>query len=163
MPRPLVPRSSTRSLAIAWLLAPMLAGAHGARVGDLVIDHPYAIPTPDGARTGAAYFRTLKNTGRAPDRLLGARTPAAAAVEIHRSTMDGTVMRMRAIDALELPAGAELKPRHGGDTHLILVDLKAPLRNGERFPLVLRFERAGEREVTVWVQQPREDTGEHKH
>ena len=65
--------------------------------------------------------------------------------------------------ALELPAGAELKPRHGGDTHLILVDLKAPLRNGERFPLVLRFERAGEREVTVWVQQPREDTGEHKH
>lgn len=147
--------SQRRRAVAALLLAPTLIWAHGERIGDIVIDHPYALPTPESARTGAVYFRTLTNTGRTDDRLLGARTPAAGSVEIQRSTLDGSVMRLRAVDGLGLPAGAELKPRHGGDTHLMLIDLKRPLRNGDRFALVLRFERAGEREVTVWVQQPR--------
>jgi copper(I)-binding protein len=157
---------AARTLAAATLAcAGISALAHDFKAGALVIDHPYATPTPPSARTGAVYFRTLKNTGREADRLLGARTPAAASVEIHRSTMDGDVMRMRQIDALALPAGAEIKVRHGGELHLMLVDLKAPLKEGERFPIWLRFERAGEREVMVWVQQPR-DSGAapaHKH
>jgi periplasmic copper chaperone A len=139
------------------------AFAHDFQAGELSIDHPYALPTPDGARTGAVYFRTVRNKGQQADRLLGARTPAAAAVEIHRSAMEGDVMRMRPIDALPLPAGMELKPRHGGDIHLMLIDLKAPLKEGARFPLVLRFEHAGEREVMVWVQQPRAAAPAHRH
>lgn len=149
------------------LLAPALLRAHDFKAGALVIDHPYAIPTPPGARTGAVYLRTLKNTGREADRLLSARTPVAAAVEIHRSAMDGDVLHMRQIDALELPAGAEIKVRHGGELQLMLIDLKAPLKDGERFPLWLLFERAGEREVMVWVQRPREGAAapreRHKH
>jgi len=160
---PAQPSPQRRWFTAGLLLAPALVWAHDFKAGALVIDHPYATPTPAGARTGAVYFRTLKNTGREADRLLGARTPAAASMEIHRSTMDGDVMRMRQIDALPLPAGAEIKVRHGGELHLMLIDLKAPLKEGERFPIWLRFERAGEREVMVWVQQPRSGAAEHKH
>jgi len=139
----------------ATALLPAAALAHGTRAGELTIDHPYATPTVPGARTGAVYFRTLTNRGKQADRLVQARTAVADAVEIHRSTLDGDVMRMRAVPALELPPGAVLKLRHGGDTHLMLVGLKAPLQDGQRFTLRLRFERAGEHDVDVWVQTPR--------
>ena len=142
------------------------AQAHDFKLGPLRIDHPYATPTPAGATTAAAYLRTLRNTGDQADRLIGASTPVARAVEIHRSAVDaGQVMRMRAIDGIDLPAKAELKLRHGGEHHLMLIDLKAPLKDGERFPMTLRFQKAGEREVMVWVQQPRNASGspDHKH
>ena len=131
------------------------ARAHGSMAGDIVIDHPYATPTPSGERTGSLYFRTLKNTGRQSDRLLGAHSAVAASVQIQRSEVEGGRRCMRHIDALDLPAGVELKLRHDGDIQLALLDLKAPLKEGERFAVVLRFERAGEKEVTAWVQQPR--------
>ncbi len=139
------------------------AQAHDFNAGDLVIDHPYAVATPEGARTGAVYFRSIRNQGHHADRLLGGRTAVAGSVQIHRSTMDGNVMQMRAIDALDLPAGAEVKLRHGGNLHVMLVDLKAPLRDGDRFPITLRFEHAGEKEVMVWVQQPKATDAGHQH
>ena len=138
-------------------MIPGSVAAHDFRAGAIVIDHPYALPTPPGARTGAVYFRTLRNGGREPDRLLSATSPAAAAVELHRSAIENEVMRMRPLPALDLPPGASLKVRHGGEIHLMLIDLKAPLKNGERFPVRLKFERAGEHEVVVQVQQPRTD------
>lgn len=147
----------------AWLLAAQGAAAHGTRAGDIVIDHPYAVPSPVGSTAGAMYFRTLKNHGEQADRLLGARTAVAASVEIHRSTMDGNVMRMRAVEALPLPAKTTVKPMHGGEWHLMLLDLKAPLKDGDRFAVTLRFERAGEKDVSVWVQQPRAGAVDHQH
>jgi len=167
LPR-LHPRRTLLTLMVASAgLAPAARlAAHDFKLGPLRIDHPYATPTPAGSTTGAAYLRTLRNTGDQADRLVGASTPAARTVEIHRSVVDaGHVMRMRAIDGIDLPPRAELKLRHGGDHHLMLIDLKAPLKNGDRFALTLRFQRAGEREVTVWVQQPRDAAGstDHKH
>lgn len=141
----------------------MSAIAHGTRAGDLVIDHPYAVPSPVGSTTGAMYFRALKNHGEQADRLLGARTAVAESVEIHRSTLDGNVMRMRAVDALPLPAKSTVKPMHGGEWHLMLLNLKAPLKDGDRFTATLRFERAGEKDVSVWVQQPRASAANHEH
>lgn len=158
-----------RPVWLALLLASGLASsgpvaAHDFRLGPLRIDHPYATPTPPGAVTGAVYLRGIRNTGEQADRLIGAHTPAARSVEIHRSRIDASqVMRMRAVDGVELPPRSELRLRHGGETHLMLIDLKAPLKNGERFAMTLRFERAGEREVTVWVQQPRVGDGTHPH
>ncbi len=155
-----------RVMATLGLLAGVSAGAHDFKLGPLRIDHPYALPTPAGARTAAAYLRTLRNTGEQADRLIGASTPAARTVEIHRSVVDADhVMRMRAIDGIELPAQGEVRLRHGGELHMMLIDLKTPLKNGDRFPMTLRFQKAGEREVTVWVQQPRDAaTGpDHKH
>ena len=138
--------------ALLSALAP-LASAHDFRLGPLRIDHPYATPTPPGAATGAAYVCGIRNTGDQPDRLVGASTPVARTVEIHRSVIDDqSVMRMRAIDGIALPPKAEVQLRHGGEFHLMLIDLKHPLKRGER-------------EVMAWVQQPREAASAqiHKH
>ncbi|MFM2067126.1 MAG: hypothetical protein RLZZ584_2035 [Pseudomonadota bacterium] len=151
-------------LAATWLMAAntlLLAGAdvhaHGAQAGTVRIEHPYATPTPPQARVGGVYFRSLENQGKQADRLVGARTPVADSVEIHRSETSDGVMRMRALDALELPPGSKLQLRHGGDgTHLMLLGLKQPLKAGDKFKLTLNFEKGGEREVEVWVQQPRD-------
>jgi len=142
-------------LALGTALIPLLAEAHGSRVGDLTVDHPYATPTPAGVRTGAAYLRGLINRGKEADYLIGASTPRAESIEFHRSTLDGGVMRMRAIDAIEIPPGAELALRHDGALHLMLIGLKEPLVDGQRFAMRLRFRHAGEIEVMVWVQTAR--------
>jgi copper(I)-binding protein len=149
-------RSVTAALAITALSA--VASAHESKAGNIVVEHAYSLPTPPGATTGALYFRSLKNEGKEADRLVGASTPAARAVQIHHMQMDGDIMRMRAVSAIDLPPGAEVKVRHGngGEWHLMLLDLKAPLKNGDQFPVTLRFEHAGEMKATVFVQQPRE-------
>ena len=159
-----------RRLALFAVAATMLVAlcgpvaAHDFKLGPLRIDHPYATPTPAGAANGAAYLRGIRNSGDQPDRLVGASTPVARTVEIHRSVIDAqNVMRMRAIDGIPLPPKAELQLRHGGEHHLMLIDLKQPLKDGERFPMTLRFEKAGEREVMVWVQTPRGAAGAHQH
>ena len=71
--------------------------------------------------------------------------------EMHEMAMDGSVMRMRQVDAIDLPAGqaVELKP---GGLHIMLMDLKAPLKAGDTVPLTLRFEKAGEHTVQVPVR-----------
>jgi copper(I)-binding protein len=111
------------------------------------------------------YFRAIKNNGTEPDRLLSAHTPAATTVELHRMEMDVDVMRMRAVPAIELPAKTEVRLRHGTPDghHLMLLGLKAPLKDGDRFPVTLTFQRAGEREVMVWVQTPRRSKKEAEH
>lgn len=162
-------RAAAAALAVAsatglWALSVPSASAHGFDLGPLRIDHPYATPTPPGAGTGAAYLRGIRNTGTQADRLLGASTPVARVVEIHRSVVDANnVMRMRAIDGLTVPAKGEVRLRQGGEHHLMLIGLKAPLKDGDRFPMTLRFEQAGEVEVMVWVQQPRDAAGAHGH
>lgn len=140
--------------------SPTALPAHDYRAGKVLIDHPYAPPTPAAASTGAVYFRALHNQGNDLERLLGARCAVSTSVEIHQMTMDGDVMRMRALPALELPPGQELRPRHGGPLHLMLIGLRRPLSVGDRFALELEFERAGRKEVIIWVQQPRADRTE---
>ena len=137
------------------VLMPNVATAHEARAGAVTIEHPYAVPTPPGARTGGMYFRRLKNGGADLDRLTAASTPIARTIEFHRMQMDGDVMRMRAQPTIDLPPGKELEVRHGGTLHLMLLDLKQPLKDGDRFPVTLTFERGGRQEVMVWVQRPR--------
>lgn len=141
-----------------------LAHAHDFKAGELRVDHPYATPSAPGLKTAALYFRTIKNPGAQADRLLSATTPVAGRVELHRMQMDGDVMRMRAVPSIELPAKSDLKLRHGTPNghHLMLLDLKAPLQDGDRFPVTLTFERAGTHEVMVWVQTPRQPE-QHKH
>lgn len=142
------------------------AYAHDFKVGDITIDHPYAIPTVTAQSTGAVYFRYLRNRGVVPDRLVSAQTPVAARVGLHRMQMEGDVMRMREVSAVELPAKSDVRMRHASTDgyHLMLEGLKAPLKDGDSFPLTLRFEKAGERTVQIHVQTPRKGTAqEHKH
>jgi periplasmic copper chaperone A len=110
--------------------------------GDLEIEKPWARATPPGAAVGGGYL-VIRNKGVAADRLVGVSSPASARVEIHEMAMDKDVMRMREVKGVDVPAkkSVELKP---GGYHLMLIELKAPLKPGDKVPLTLRFEKAGE-------------------
>ena len=139
-------------LAAILLLAAIGCGeARDVKLGAIAIGHPYARATVAGQPTGGGYL-TLENKG-GEDRLLSASAGVSGAVELHSMSMDGDVMRMRQVDAIALPAGqtVELKP---GGLHIMFVGLKAPLKAGDRFPMKLKFEKAGEVTVEVTVLPP---------
>jgi periplasmic copper chaperone A len=124
--------------------------ANQYRVNTLRIDHPFARATPPGARTGGV-FLTVDNAGRESDRLLRASTPLAAGVVIHQMVVDGGIMKMRAVPSLEVHPGGRLELKPNG-YHLMLLDLKQPLKVGEKFPLTLTFERSGAVLISVVVE-----------
>jgi len=157
---------------LRWVLclSPMLvlaAQAHGFEVGDLVVRHPYAAPSMAGAQNGAVYFKGIKNAGKEADQLLSAKTLVADKVEIHEMTMSGDVMKMRPLSSIEIPAGFEVSIAKGNPNgyHLMLLGLKQPLKDGDRFPVWLTFKQAGEVKVEVSVQTPKAaaQAEEHKH
>ena len=129
------------ALALAAALAAP-ASAADVRKGAITASDPWSRTTAPRATVGAGYL-TIRNSDPQPDRLLSATSPRAAKVEIHTMTMDGGVMRMRPLpDGLEVPAGGEASLAPGGN-HIMLIGLKAPLKEGERIPATLRFARAG--------------------
>lgn len=156
--------------AIAWLLhpltltAPTASHAHGSQLGELSLRHPHAYPSLPGTTTGAVYLVAIRNEGERADRLLAASTTVAERVELHRMQMDGDIMRMRALPAIEIPAKATVSLRQGSADgyHLMLFGLRRPLAAGDRFPLTVRFERAGEVQVEVRVEYARAATP-HAH
>jgi len=150
------------ALALAGAMTASLAAAPDFQLGALKIAHPWARPTVAGQSAGGGYF-SVHNTAGTPDRLLGGSSPAAAAVEVHEMRMEGDVMRMREIKALDLPAGKVVTLAPGG-LHLMLTGLKAPLKVGDRVPVKLRFEKAGEIDVVFHVEnKPAPVADSHKH
>ena len=140
---------TTLPLLLALLALP--ASAHEYDLGALHIGHPYARPTPPGASTGAAYF-SIANKGKAVDKLVRAATPRAQGAELHSMSMEGDIMRMRQVKDIAAVGGATVKLEPGG-FHLMLTGLKQPLKLGERFPLTLYFEKAGQVTVDIVVQE----------
>lgn len=126
-----------------------LTALPSAAQSEVQILHPWARPTVAGQSAGGG-FLTLRGAAAA-DRLVGGAAPAVAErVELHTMRMEGDVMRMREVSAIDVPAGqtVELKP---GGLHVMFMGLKAPLKDGDRFALTLRFEQAGEKTVEVQV------------
>jgi copper(I)-binding protein len=142
--------SWTNCIAFAALLAwlPSMGGAQEYRLDPFLIERPIARATVPGAKTGIVFF-TISNAGSTTDRLLRVSTPVAASVALHQMAVDEGMMKMRAVPSIELRPGARLELQPGG-YHLMLLDLKQPLKAGEKFPMTLTFERAGG--VTVPVQ-----------
>lgn len=143
---------SLRLLFATALLAAAAASAahdHETKAGALTIAAAWARASASGQVNGAAYM-TIRNAG-ASDRLVAASAPVADVVELHTHVMDGTTIRMRKVETIDITAGTttELKP---GGLHVMLIGLKAPLKAGEKFPLTLRFERAGEVKIDVPVR-----------
>lgn len=95
----------------------------------------------------------MKLTAKEPMQLVGASTPVAGTADVHEMKMDGEVMRMRAVPALDLPAGqtVELKP---GGYHLMLQDLRQPLQQGTAVPVTLLFRNAKGEESTLELKLP---------
>ena len=138
------------ALCFSVALLPNAVLAQDYVLKSLKIDRPFARATPPGAETGGVFF-TVENRGEIGDRLIRASSPIAGTVELHQMTVEAGVMKMRAIQAVEVkPAGKlELKP---GGYHLMLFDLRQPLKKGDKFPLTLTFARAGALEVSVVVE-----------
>ena len=137
-------------MALSYLFAAP-ARAEEVKAGDLVISQAWSRATPGGAKIGGGYL-TIENKGSAPDRLTGGSADVAGRVELHEmGTTDG-VMKMRPLDkGLTIEPGKTVKLAPGG-YHLMLVDLKTPLKQGEQIPVTLEFEKAGKAKVTLDVQ-----------
>ena len=135
---------------LAALLPQSTGFAHAHNKGELSVRHPWTRATPPGAKVAAGYLE-IRNSGRQPDRLIGASTPAAERVEVHVLIREGDVLRMREVKSLDVPARERLVLRPSG-SHLMIVGLERPFVKGERVLLTLHFEKAGELQIELEVQ-----------
>jgi copper(I)-binding protein len=126
------------------------AGPALAQGQAIEVQNAWSRATAAGAKAGGV-FLTLKDSG-APDRLMSASTPVAAMAELHETTNDNGVMRMRPVDELSLMTGQSIVLKPGG-YHIMLMGLKQQLKDGETFPVTLSFEKAGSMTATVRVEK----------
>jgi len=133
------------------ILASALACAQEYQLKGLRIADPYARATMPQQPSGGAYL-TIENRGNTADRLLAAASPVAKSVEIHTMSMQGNVMKMREVGALEIKPAATITMQPGNGYHLMLIGLRQPLKAGDKVPLMLKFEKAGKTEVTLTVR-----------
>lgn len=122
-----------------------------AAVEEIAISDAYARATPPGATVGAVYFK-IRNNGSQADRLLSADSPVGERTEVHTHTMENDVARMHEVEAVEIPAGESVLFQPGG-FHIMLLDLKGQLIEGDDVPLTLKFERTGTVKLTVPVKK----------
>lgn len=124
----------------------------GAAQAEIAVSNPFSRASAPQAKAGAAFMTVTIDAGS--DKLIGASSPVADKVELHTHLMQDGVARMRPVEGgIDVTAGTptELKP---GGQHIMLIGLKAPLKQGDSFPVTLKFEKAGDVLVTVPVQGP---------
>lgn len=115
----------------------------------LVVENAWARPAGSGMT--AAVYLTLENHTAQDEALVTAEAAVAEAVEIHESVIDNDISRMLRLDRLPIPAGERVSIDPGG-YHLMLVNLNQDLREGDQFPISLRFESGSEIILDVTVQ-----------
>jgi copper(I)-binding protein len=146
MPQGLV-SMGIRFFAFAAALVAMTASA-AAQTGQVKIENAWARATPAGASTAAIYL-TLE--APAADKLVSVATPAAREADLHTMSMEGSVMKMRALPGgIDLPAGQKVTLKPGG-MHIMLSALTGPLKEGENVPLTLTFAKSGAQQISVPV------------
>jgi periplasmic copper chaperone A len=136
----------TAPLVLAQLSAtPSMAADY--TVGPMQISQPWARATPKGASAGAGYM-TITNKGTTPDRVSCVSDDASAQCQIHSMTMTDGVMKMRPVEGgLEIKPGETVTLAPGG-FHIMFVDLKHPLAQGQAVKATLKFDHAGTVDVT---------------
>jgi len=147
-----------------WLAVVACLGlASPARAADApVVTDAWARATPPGTTVGAAYM-TIQG-GSQDDRLVDASSERAAMVHLHTVEEKDGVSKMRAVEAVEVPAGQSvaLAPK---STHVMLMGLDGPLVAGQTFTVTLRFANAGDVPVSVTVKPATTsaDHAQHQH
>lgn len=121
-----------------------------ALAADIAIEAPYARATAPG-QPNSAVFMQLENNG-ATTAITGASSTAAQVVELHAHTHDQGVMRMRRIDAIELPEHDSTSLAPGG-LHIMLIGLEAPLKVDSEIDMTLEFADGTAKQLSVPVQQ----------
>ena len=139
-----------RRLLIASTVATFLA-ALPAFAGTLTVTNAWSRTTPPGVTVGVVYF-TLKNDTGKSDRLLKISSPIAAKVQVHRTEIQDGMARMREVAVLHVNANQTVEFGPNG-MHVMLMGLKKPLIEGQKFELELLFEVAGPRKVQVIVRK----------
>lgn len=126
------------AVLVSALTAAWVSGTAFAQTAPVTVDGAWARASVQGQKGTGAFMRLTAKDGA---RLVRAESPAAGITEVHEMKMEGDVMKMRALLALELPAGktVELKP---GGLHVMLLDLKAPLMKDTSVPITLVFQDA---------------------
>lgn len=155
------------SVLLSITLSVPLALGQDYRAGAIKIDGPWTRATPTGSKVAGGFMK-LQNNGKDPDRLIGGTVSVAGKFEVHEMAMTNNVMKMRELEkGLEIKPGqsVELKP---GSFHVMFMDLKQPLKEGEKVKGTLVFEKAGMVEVEYSVramgaQSNTHDTHKMKH
>jgi hypothetical protein len=137
----------------AWIALALAAPAyaHDYTKGPLKIDHPWSRATPHGAQVAGGYLM-IENRGAEADRLVRITSEISGRVEIHEMSVQGGIMKMRPLAlGLEIKPGATAKLEPGG-FHVMFMNLKRPLKQGEKFKSTLVFEKAGTVEIEFNVE-----------
>jgi len=146
--------SVARAMACAILLAGLFAAparAEEVKAGDLVITQAWSRATPGGAKV-AGGFLTIENRGATADRLIGGSAEICEKIQVHEMSMNNGVMTMRQLDkGLAIEPGKTVTLAPGG-VHLMMLNPKSPLRQGDKVPVTLEFEKAGQVGVSLDVQ-----------
>lgn len=155
-------KSTTTLLAIS-----LLAISSGAALAsDIEVSSPWVRGTVAGQKATGAFMEVSSKSGLT---LVGASSPIAGVTEIHEMKMDGGTMKMRAVPRLDVPAGKPVSLAPGG-YHVMLMDLKQPLKKGDSVPLTLQVENKDKKIETIELKAevrdltataPAADT--HKH
>lgn len=138
-------RNLVVSLFALTAVACSRGGGEAVTIGDA-----WANATPAGATVAAVY---LQITVRDADTLLSATTTVADSIEMHTSSEENGMMRMRPLPTVPLESGKSFAFAPGG-AHFMLMGLRQPLAAGLRFPMTLKFQNAGTRTVQVQVVEP---------
>ena len=146
--------NSSRTIAYVAFVAALFATplhAEDVKAGDLVITQAWSRATPGGAKIAGGYL-SIENKGSTPDRLLKGAADISGKIEVHEMAMNNGVMTMRELDkGLAIESGKIVKLAPGG-YHLMLMDLKGPLKQGDKVPVTLEFEKAGKVMLSLDVQ-----------
>lgn len=126
----------------------LLAGSIAWAAGGLTVQHPWVTATVPGQPVAGAYMELISPTDAA---VVAVSSPVAGSAEIHSMSMEGGVMKMRGLKKLVLPAKKTVKLGPGG-YHIMLMDLKAPLKKGATVPITLTIEGKDKSTSTVEIK-----------
>jgi hypothetical protein len=136
---------------IHWPLLSIVLLAGTAFAAGLKVDSAWARSSPPGATVAAVYLR-IDNTGGKADRLLAIKTDAAANAEVHRTTVEEGIARMRKVSMLGVDANEVIALEPGG-LHIMLFGLKKSLVAGKTITIELAFEVSGKQTIVVKIQE----------
>lgn len=140
-----------KRLSIVFATLSLSTAAFAGAADHVVIHEPYVrLAPPNAQATGA--FMVIRNTGEKDIKLLKAENPASKVSELHTHLNDKGVMRMRQVQSIDVPAKGEAVLQPGG-LHVMLIDMKAPLKEGDVVPMTLTFDDGSSKQVDVKVQK----------
>lgn len=138
------------SLLAAGLMLSL--GAIAGAADSVTVQDPYVrLAPPNAPATGA--FMVIRNGGDKDVKVVKASNPASKVTELHTHLNEGGVMKMRPVPAIDIKAKGEAVLKPGG-LHVMLIDLKAPMKEGDIVPITLNFDDGSSKQVDAKVVRP---------